>query len=50
MESKKKIADELIYREEMETQAQRTDLWTQQGKERLEQIEKVALTYIRYHV
>ena len=34
----------------METQTYRTDLWTQQGKERLEQIEKVALTYIRYHV
>ena len=27
-----------------------TDLWTQQGKESMGQIEKVALIYTRYHV
>ena len=27
-----------------------TDLWTQQGKERMGQIERVALTYTRYHM
>ena len=26
------------------------DWWTQWGKERVDQIEKVALTYIRHHV
>ena len=34
----------------METQRQRIDVWVQQGKERVGQIEKVALTYIHYHV
>ena len=29
---------------------QRTDSWTQQGKYRVRQIEKEALTYIQYHV
>ena len=28
----------------------RPDLWPQQGKERVAWIEKVALTYIHYHV
>ena len=27
-----------------------TDLWTQQGRERMGQIERVALTYTHYHV
>ena len=31
-------------------QTERADLWTQQGQERLGQIERVALTYIYYHV
>ena len=39
----KNNTDEPIYREEMETQAQRTDLLTQEGKARVEQIKKVAL-------
>ena len=30
----------------MEMQMQKTDLWTQWGEERIEEIEKVALTYI----
>ena len=29
---------------------QRTDLWTKWGKERVGQIEKVALRHIQYHV
>ena len=28
----------------------RMDTWTQQGKEKVEQIERVALTYTYYHV
>jgi len=36
--------------EGMETQIQRTDFWTQWGKESVGQIEKAALTYIHYHV
>ena len=39
-------ADERIYKEEMETQTKRTDLWTQLRRERLGQTEKAALTYI----
>ena len=31
-------------------QAKRTDLWTQQGKDRVGQIEKVALKHIHYHI
>ena len=30
----------------MEMQMQKTDLWTQWGEERIEEIKKVALTYI----
>jgi len=32
----------------METQ--NTQLWTQRGKEKLGQVEKVALTYIHYYM
>ena len=39
-----------MYREEMEMQMQRVDWWTQWRKERVGQIEKVALTYIHYPV
>ena len=38
--------DESICREGKETQMQIKDMWTQWGKERAGQIEKVALTYI----
>ena len=31
-------------------QKYRRDLWTQQGKERMGQTERVALTYTHYHV
>ena len=41
--------DEPIYREEMEMQMQRMDWWTQRGKERVGQANKVALTYVHYH-
>ena len=41
--------DEPIRREGKETQMQIKDMWTQWGKERAGQIEKVALTYILYH-
>ena len=34
----------------IETQTSRTDLWTQQGKERVGQTERAALTYIHYYV
>ena len=43
----KSSIDEPVYEEEMETQMQRMDWWTQQGKER--QTEEVILTYT-YHV
>ena len=42
--------DEPICREGMETQTQRMDLWTESGKERMRQTEKVTSTYIHYHV
>ena len=32
-------ADEPVYREEAEMQTQRLDMWTQQGKERMERME-----------
>ena len=48
--TQKNSPDEPIYREEMEIQMQRMDLRTQQGKERLGEIEKKALTYIQYHM
>ena len=43
-----KGTDGHICREGMEIQTYRMDLWTQQGKEG--GIEKIALTYIHYHV
>ena len=43
MESKKYSIDERIYREQMEMQMKRMDLWIQWGEERRGQIEKVAL-------
>ena len=46
----KNSTDEPIYRKGMETQTRRTDLWTQWEKGRMEQIEKVALTYTHYLV
>ena len=42
--------DEPICRKGMETQTSGTDLWTQKGKERVGQMEKVALTYIHRYV
>ena len=50
MESRKNSTDEPVYREEMEMQIQRMVWLKQQGKEKVRQIEKVALTYINYHV
>ena len=38
--------DEPTYREEMEMQMQRMDRETQCGKERVGQVDKIALTYI----
>ena len=46
----KMVKMNLFSRGGIETQTQRMDLWTQQGKERVGQIERVALTYIHYHV
>ena len=46
----KNSTDEPIYRKGMEMQTRRTDLWTQWEKGRMEQIEKVALTYTHYLV
>ena len=34
----------------IETQTQRTDLWTQEGKEREGWMERVALIYVHFHV
>ena len=50
MESRKMILMNLFAEKECKTQIQRTDLWTQREKERMEQIEKVALTYTHYLV
>ena len=41
--------DEPVCRDGLEMQTQRMNLWTQQGKERVGQIKKVALMYIRCH-
>ena len=41
---------EPICRAGIETQIQRTDLWTQAGKERVDQIERVALKHTHYHM
>ena len=46
----KNYTDKAISRDRMDTKLQRMDLWTQQGKERVGWIEKVALTYICYQV
>ena len=43
-------ADDSICRAAMEMQTQRTDLWTQWGKEKVEQIEGVALKHVAYHM
>ena len=50
MESRKMVLMILFVGLELETQMERMDLWIQQGKERVGQIERVALTYIHYHV
>ena len=42
--------DEPICKEGMETQMQRMDLWTQQGKGRAGRIERVVLTFVYHHV
>ena len=34
----------------MEMQTQKTDLWTQRGKERVGQMEGVAWKHVRYHM
>ena len=46
----KNHTDKLTCREGMESQMSRTDLSTQQGKERVKQTEKAALTYLHYHM
>ena len=45
IESRKNGADEPICRAGIEMQTEGMDLWTLQGKERVGQIETVALTY-----
>ena len=45
MESRKMLLMNLC-REEMETEIQRMELWTQWGKERVRQIEKIAYTLL----
>ena len=42
--------DKTIFRAAMEMQTYRTDLWTQRGKERVGQIERVAWKHIHYHM
>ena len=42
--------DELICKARIEIQTYTTDLWTQQGQERMGQIEKVGLKYMHYHI
>ena len=46
MESRKNGSNESIYRTRRETQ--RTDLWTQCGKERVRRTERAALKHIHY--
>ena len=41
---------EPIFRAGIETQIYRTDLWTQWGKKRVGQIERVAQKYTHYHM
>ena len=45
----RKTADEPIRWAGIKTRAWIKDVWTQWGKDRAGQIEKVALTYILYH-
>ena len=42
--------DEPVCRPGIEMQMQSMDLWIQWGKEGVEQVERVALTYTHYHV
>ena len=49
MESRKLISMP-ICNKEMETQMERKDLWTQWGRERVRQMEKVAPKYRHYYV
>ena len=42
--------DDSFAGEELEKQTQRMDFWTQWGKGRVRQIERVALKYMHYHV
>ena len=46
----REVLDEPIYMVQIEMQTQRTHLWTQWGKVRVVQIERVALKHIHYHV
>ena len=49
-DSEKNGTDEHICRARIETQALRTDLWTQWGKERMGHIERVAVKPTHYRV
>ena len=49
-ESQKNGTDDPICRTGIETQTQRPDVWTQQGKERVGHIERVALKHIHSYV
>ena len=46
----KNSTDEPIWREGLEIQLYKTDLWTQQGKEKVGHMEKTASTYTHYYV
>ena len=50
VESRKNGADEPICRAGVQMQTYRRDMWTQQGKEGVGQIGRVALTYVHYNV
>ena len=43
-------ADEPVCRAAMETQTQRTDVWTQRGQESMGRMERVAWKRVYYHV
>ena len=47
---KKDGTDEPICRAAMETQTERTDLWTQRGKERMGLIDRLELKHICYRM
>ena len=49
MKSRKMVCEH-ICRAAIEMETQRKDLWTQQVKGSMGQIERVALTYLQYHV